>query len=60
MPKVEPWHDTWDMTSEYTGNIIDSTSLKRVKVSKILALVDEGNFQQAIGKPLNEVEVDPG
>ena len=48
------------MTSEYTGNIIDSTSLEQVKVSKILALVDEGNFQQAIGKPLNEVEVDPG
>ena len=48
------------MTSEYKGNIIDSMSLKRVKVSKILALVDEGNFQQAIGKPLNEVEVDPG
>ena len=27
---------------------------------QIMALVDEGNFQQAIGKPLNEVEVDAG
>ena len=48
------------MTSEFTGNIIDSTSLELAKVSKILVLVDEGNFQQAIGKPLNKVEVDPG
>ena len=48
------------MTSEYTGNIIDSTSLELAKFSKIMALVDEGNFQQAIGKPLNEVEVDAG
>ena len=48
------------MTSEYTGNIIDSTSLELAKVSKIIALVDEGNFQRAIGKPLNEVEVDAG
>ena len=39
---------------EYTGNIIDSISLELAKVSKILALVDEGNFQQAIGKPLNK------
>ena len=48
------------MTSEYTGNIIDSTGLELVKFSKITALVDEGNFQQAIGKPLNEVEIDAG
>ena len=48
------------MTSEYTGNIIDSTSLELANFSKITALVDEGNFQQAIGKPLNEVEIDAG
>ena len=48
------------MTSEYTRNIIDSTSLELAKFSKIMALADEGNFQQAIGKPLNDVEVDAG
>ena len=54
------WRDTWDMTSEYTGNIIDSSSLELAKIGKILALVDEGNIHQAIGKSLNEVEVDAG
>ena len=48
------------MTSEYPGNVIDSTSLELAKFSKIMALVDEGSYQQAIGKPLNEVEIDAG
>ena len=48
------------MPSEYTGNILDSTSLELAKIGKILALVDEENIHQAIGKSLNEVEVDAG
>ena len=30
------------------------------KIGKILALIDEGNIHEAIGKSLNEVEVDAG
>ena len=48
------------MTSEYTGNILNSTSLELAKIGKILALIDEGNIHEAIGKSLNEVEVDAG
>ena len=48
------------MTSEYTGNILDSTSLELAKIGKILALIDEGNIHEAIGESLNEVEVDAG
>ena len=48
------------MTSEYTGNILNSASLELAKIGKILALIDEGNIHEAIGKSLNEVEVDAG
>ena len=48
------------MTSEYTGNILNSTSLELAKIGKILALIDEGNIHEAIEKSLNEVEVDAG
>ena len=40
--------------------MLDSTSLKLAKIGKILALIDEGNIHEAIGKSLNEVEVDAG
>ena len=48
------------MTSEYTGNILDSPSLELAKIGKILAPIDEGNIHEAIGKSLNEVKVDDG
>ena len=48
------------MTLEYTRNMLDSTSLELAKIGKILALIDEGNIHEAIGKSLNEVEVDAG
>ena len=40
--------------------MLDSTSLELAKIGKILALIDEGNIHEAIGKSLNEVEVDAG
>ena len=39
---------------------LHESTLELAKVSKILAVVDEGTIPQAIGKPFNEVECDAG